>query len=133
LLENPFVGSDSTLFEAAQADAEAGNLDDAVTKAKSLLKKHPHQWPLLFPIAAWLAEADRDDEAVAAIEVLVKGSQAHRDELDQLRALDSLATDERYLKLLEQIPATAPARLEATPFSAWQPYGINGLPVNELT
>ncbi len=133
LLDNPFVGTDRAVFDEAQADFKNSDLDNAITKAKSLLRKHPYQWPLIFHIAAWLAEAGRVDEAVQAIEVLAKGGAAYRHELDQLRALDSLATHEQYLKLLEQMPATAPARLAATPFSARITYGVNGLPVNELT
>ncbi len=133
LLENPFVGSDRAVFAKAQQAAENGDWESAIETAKSLVKKHPHQWPLLFPIAAWLAEAGRHDEAVTVIQVLATGRSAYRQELDQLRALDALATHERYLKLLEQIPATAPARLAAMPFSARQTFGFNGLPVNELT
>lgn len=133
LLENPFIGSDHPVLAEAKSDAQTGDLENAITKAKSLLKKHPQQWPLLFHIAAWLAEAGRHDEAVNAIEVLAKAREAYREELDQFRALDALATHERYLKLVEQIPVAAPANLGALPFSARQAYGVNGLPVTELT
>ena len=132
LLTNPFVGTDRAIWDAAHADAKRGELESAVRKAEALLKKHPFQWPLLFHMAAWLAEADRPDGAVQAVAMLVKGGEAYRNELDQLRALDALATDERYLKLLEQIPVAPPARLAATPFSARLSYGLNALPVGEL-
>jgi tetratricopeptide (TPR) repeat protein len=133
LFENPFLGSDRAIFQQAIDDAQAEDLQAAIEKLKTLLGKHPSQWPLRFRLAGLLNRVGQTDPSLETIAQLVEAGQAGRDLFDADEAFASLRDNAQYQRLIEKAIESTPNRYPAIPFSARQTYAINGIGLSDPT
>ncbi len=131
LMQNPFFGGDHDLFERAVTASDAKDFGLAIDIFEELSKRHPAQWPLRLRIAGLQSLAEQKTDALGSISQLLQDGFALRPMFDEDAAFDSIRSDDAFVKLIAEMPGTAPNRLPAIAFSARTSWGQNGLAVND--
>ncbi len=131
LLENPFIGTQRTIFDEAMQAAKDQDFAKAIETLTPVAAQHRFQWPLAFRIACWQAAGGKHDEAFAALQKLVEAGVVYRKLLDEAADLDSLRDHETFARLHDQASPVVPNRWPAAPFSGRLTFGRNGLPLQD--